>query len=119
MEDNRLLRGRISIIGLDNFELFDCFEKLFTNNSYENISKALLTKGNYALRMGKEDTIYELGAIGEHAELVFRELFHPSTRQIGNTHDVLIELLKSPTDFNEPYLALLITDYIKKVFIGF
>lgn len=113
LEDHDLLFGCISIVGLDNPELFGRFRELFNNCDKMLISKALLCIGDYS------QTTYENWQgvnwqLGTENKSTWRELFHPTNRRNGfdNTKKTLNTLLSTSNSFDNTLLNNIINGYL-------
>jgi hypothetical protein len=113
LEDHSLLQGKIRIIGLDEPEKFQRrssnFHKLFNNTiSYNKISKALLTIGDYS-QIDSWRCLF-----GNTNDSTWRELFTPSKQIIGfeKTKSTLLTMLDFISGDFELYLDSLVLDYL-------
>ena len=109
LENHDLLYGQISIVGLENVDLFDRFTEVF-NCDRDLVTCALLVFGDYS-RVEK-GWRYTFGSKDYDAPWKF--LFHKNASAEGfdRTSDVLVSLLKSHEHFDDAYLESLIADYI-------
>ncbi len=95
LEDQQLLQGSVSIIGLSDTLKFkqrvNTFISLFDNAdiSYDQIKRALLSIGDYS-QLASWRFIF-----GSNNDASWRELFTPSVQKKGfeNTHSILVQLL--------------------------
>lgn len=108
IEDHKLLYGQISVIGLENYNLFDRFVNLF-ECSYDKIGMALLTIDNYALN--ENSWRYQLGSIDESSYI---NLFHSASKRFSKLKETLYKLLSMTDNFNDNFLDKLVDDYIKE-----
>lgn len=106
LEDNELLYGQISVVGLENSELFDTFKLLF-ECEYDKIDRALLTIDNYAVN--ENNWRYQLGSGGKNS---FIRLFHSSSKRFENLKQTLNKLLVLNSNPDNDYLDTLINNYI-------
>lgn len=111
LEDHRLLQGCIALFKLDEeLPIFAAhFHKIFsTGCKYENISRALLTFGDYSQKYDWRRRV------GNHNESVWRELFTPSQRRddFQKTQEVLYALFEHLTENPEITLESIINDYL-------
>lgn len=107
LENHYLLNGQISVIGLENFELFDKFNELF-NCDKDKISCALLTFGEYS--RVEHGWRYSFGVNNEQS---WKMLFHKSSADgFENTKDCLVKLLNASEKFNNDILDSIINKYI-------
>lgn len=109
LEDHHMLKGQISIIGLENLYLGERFSSLFTC-SWDKIDCALMTIGNYSQQ---ERNLWRYQYASKINQFAWNELFHKSAN-IGfdNTKDILLQLLKKNDTFNNNLLDSIISDYI-------
>ena len=109
LEDHEMLKGQISIVGLENLNLVDNFESLF-KCSLDKIDCALMTIGNYGQREVKKNR-YQFAS--SELQEAWDSLFHRSGN-IGfeNTKSILVELLKTNTEFNDAILDSMVSNYI-------
>ncbi|MBO6219780.1 MAG: DUF262 domain-containing protein [Treponema sp.] len=117
LEDNALLRGTVSIIGLENPDNFSKFSVLFEQCNKDLINRALLCIGDYSQNLGWRT---QLGV--ESRDSVWSDLFHPTKQRndggrFSNTAKILNHLLsgipKDCTDYSE-ILEKSISDYLSK-----
>jgi hypothetical protein len=115
LEDHFLLLGNISIIGLDNPNLFSVrakkFRLLFNGSlSYLLISKAMLTIGDYS-QLASWRFLF-----GNENNSTWRELFTQSKQRknFDKTKEVLLQLIDMLPDNIEEFLNKLLFDYINK-----
>ena len=95
LEDNALLKGTVSIIGLDNPDNFSRFSLLFEHCDKDLISRALLCIGDYSQNLGWRT---QLGV--KSRDTVWSDLFHPTKQRnengrFANTSRILNQLLSS------------------------
>ena len=117
LEDNALLKGTVSIIGLENPDNFSRFSVLFEQCNKDLINRALLCIGDYSQNLGWRT---QLGV--ESRDSVWFDLFHPTKQRNDggrflNTSKILNQLLsgipKDCTDYSE-ILERSISDYLSK-----
>lgn len=111
LEDHPLLRGTISVIGLDRLDLCDKFYELFDATvDRQNVNAAMLSIGDYSQLFRWR---YQFGA---RADVSWMNLFHPSNDRKGfdQTRTVLRTLLDKMDVINNETLASLTGDYIEK-----
>ena len=111
LENHDLLQGQISIVGLENSNLFKRFNEAFSCDR-DLLSCALLTFGDYS-RVEK-DWRYTFGTRTNDSPWKF--LFHMNAVAKGfeKTHAVLISLLNSNEHIDDKYLKTLVNDYLEK-----
>ena len=111
LEDNDMLKGQISIVGLENLALGERFASLFTC-SWDKIDCALMTVGNYG-QQERNKWRYQYGS--KSIQLAWHELFHKSANAgFDNTKNILVQLLLTNTTFSNSVLDDIITAYITK-----
>jgi len=107
-EDHKLLKGSVSIIGLENSGNFKKFRVLFENRDKHLIDRAMLSLGDYTQK--KHDRFYT--ALNNNWD----ELFHHSNQRIGfdRTQNILNKLLESfsENDNIEDKLNSIIENYL-------
>ena len=109
LEDHPMLKGQISIVGLDNLDYYDRFVSLF-NCSWDKIDCALMTFGNYG-QQERNNWRYQFAS--KSMQLAWDELFHMSANKgFDNTKAILIALLESNTNFDNSVLDSIISSYI-------
>jgi len=110
LEDHILLQGQISIVGLEHFDLFEKFTKLFSCN-YDLVDKALMSIGFYGQK--ENNWRYQLGSGSQRNTTAWRTLFHKS-RNLGyeKTHEILISLLSRLEIVNDQSLEAIVNEYI-------
>lgn len=99
LEDHFLLQGAVSIVGIEEPDMFANrafrFRELFSHKiHFLEISKALLTIGDYSQLANWRFLL------GNGYDSTWRELFTPSNQRghFEKTHNILIKLLDSLTD---------------------
>lgn len=118
LEDYNLLKGTISIVGLNFPSNFSKFRALFDNCDKDLINKALLCIGDYSQNLGWRT---QLGVKSKNS--VWEDLFHPTKQRnennrFQNTSNILNELLsKLPENTFEfqPFLEKFISDYLSNL----
>lgn len=109
LEDHPMLKGQISIVGLDNLDYYDRFVSLF-KCSWDKIDCALMTFGNYG-QQERNNWRYQFAS--KSMQLAWDELFHMSANKgFDNTKAILIALLESNTNFDNSVLDSIISSYI-------
>lgn len=108
LEDHGLLKGQVSIIGLENLQYADRFISLFSCDK-DKIDCALSTCGFYAQeeRRGR----YQFASTNDSA---WNSLFHKSANKgFDRTKSVLHDLLSKSETFSNAKLDDLIADFLK------
>lgn len=109
LEDHPMLKGQISIVGLDNLDYYDRFVSLF-KCSWDKIDCALMTFGNYG-QQERNSSRYQYAS--KKLQIAWDELFHMSANKgFSNTRTILIKLLESNAIFNDVVLDSIISNYI-------
>lgn len=111
LEDHPMLKGQISIVGLDNLDYYDRFVSLF-KCSWDKIDCALMTFGNYG-QQERNNWRYQFAS--KSMQLAWDELFHMSANKgFENTKAILIALLESNSNFDNSVLDSIISNYTEK-----
>lgn len=113
LEDHHLLYGQISVIGLENYNLFEHFLRLFKEgNSWDLIDCAMLSLGDYFQQ--ENSWRFQIGS--SDLDSAWKNLFHKSgSAGFDNTKSVLTELLgKIPTKSDVNVNTELSDNIIKK-----
>lgn len=111
LEDHPMLKGQISIVGLDNLDYYDRFVSLF-KCSWDKIDCALMTFGNYG-QQERNNWRYQFAS--KSMQLAWDELFHMSANKgFDNTKAILIALLESNSTFDSSVLDSIISSYTEK-----
>ncbi len=116
LEDSEYLRGRIEVIGIDNYELFDRFNQLFKCDK-EKISCALLSIGKYGLKTKHGDKIiYHFGKNdNDDNETSWSKIFRTlDDESMKMTKSILNELLRKSAIITNEYLETIINNYLEK-----
>ena len=113
LEDHRLLQGNTAIIGLienQDFKLLaNNFMLLFDgNNSFIDISRALLTLGDYSQLASWRFML------GNSNDSTWRELFTLSKKRkrFENTKDVLLQFLQTDKEDMSTHISTVIDNYL-------
>lgn len=110
LEDHYLLKGQISILGLENLDYAARFESLFICN-YDSIDCALMATGNY----GQQERNKWRYQYGSTIQFAWNALFHKSANTgFENTKRVLLALLSSNEEFSDETLKQIANEYIDK-----
>ena len=114
LEDHKLLQGQISIVGLENPELFPKFKSLFACE-WDLIDCALMSVGLYM--QYEEGWRYQLGSGSLRNINAWRSIFHKKKSNINggyfdNTKKILCSLLSQTDIFSNEFLQNIIQDYI-------
>ena len=109
LEDHPMLKGQISIVGLENLNYYDRFVSLF-KCSWDKIDCAMITFGNYG-QQERNNWRYQFAS--KSIQLAWDELFHMSANKgFENTKKILIALLSSNESFDNCILDSIISNYI-------
>lgn len=109
LEDHNLLRGQISIIGLENYDMFSRFESLF-HCRLDKIDCALMSIGFYGQRE-RNRWRYQLGS--GSMITAWSDLFHKSANAgFEDTRKILLELLSKAESFTNEFLMRIIAEFI-------
>lgn len=109
LEDHPMLRGQISIVGLDHVDLADRFASLFTCD-WDLIDCALMSIGNYG-QLEQTKWRHQYGSKG--IQTAWRELFHRSANMgFEATRDILVALLNRAETFTNGTLRRITTEFI-------
>lgn len=115
LEDCNLLKGTISIVGLQSPNNFSKFRALFDNCDKDLINRDMLCIGDYSQNLDRRT---QLGV--KSKDSVWADLFHPTKQRnennrFQNTSNILNELLsklpKSDSEF-QPFLEKFVSDYL-------
>lgn len=118
LEDYDLLKGTISIVGLNSPNNFMKFRNLFENCDKDLINRAMLCIGDYSQNLGWRT---QLGV--KSKDSVWTDLFHPTkqrneSNRFENTSKILNGLLsklpENTSDF-QPFLEKFISDYLSNL----
>ena len=110
LEDFELLKGQISIVGLENIDLSDKFIKLFSCDR-DLVSCALLTICDYSQR--ERNWRYTLGTRKNDSSWIF--LFHKSSATNSEeTKRAIITLLRQVDDISEDALNTLCNEFLSR-----
>lgn len=108
LEDNEYLEGQIAIVGLENYQLFNRFIKLFKCN-LDKVDCALMTIGNYAQSYRWHR--YQLGS--KSKKEAWTNLFHKSgNNNFDKTKEILTSLLEKEEEINNEFLDITIKEYL-------
>ncbi|MCH4153833.1 MAG: hypothetical protein LKF32_04185 [Mageeibacillus sp.] len=111
LEDHDLLRGQISIIGLDHLDLSNRFVSLFACDQ-DRIDCALMAIGDISQQERRTNWRYQFASYG--IKDAWLNLFHKSGNSLGfeKTHEVLVKLLSQSESFDDDVLRGVADDYI-------
>lgn len=111
LEDNELLYGQITVVGLEQPDNFERFESLFKCN-WDLVNCALFTVGDYKQKE-RNGRRYQLGSSMSDG-YAWKTLFHRSENLSGfeNTQKVLNELLSRESVFTDDCLNQMVKDYL-------
>ena len=109
LEDHPMLRGQISIVGLDHIDYVDRFYSLFSC-TWDKIDCALMSIENYG-QQERNKWRYQFASKG--MLYAWNELFHKSANSgFENTKKTLVQLLASAETFTDDTLQTLTDKYI-------
>ncbi|MDO5445902.1 MAG: DUF262 domain-containing protein [Eubacteriales bacterium] len=109
LEDHPMLKGQISILGIENLSLSDRFVSLF-NCDWDKIDRALMATGNYGQQ---ERNGWRYQYASKSMQLAWDELFHKSANSgFDNTKNILVALLSGNTIFNDDILDSIVDKYL-------
>lgn len=109
LEDHEMLKGQISIIGLENLAYGSRFASLFSC-SWDKIDCALMATGNYGQQ---ERNKWRYQYASKSLQLAWDELFHKSANSgFDNTKSILISLLSTNETFDNDILDSIATNYV-------
>lgn len=101
LEDHAMLKGQISILGLENLDLGERFKSLFSCN-WDRIDCALMATGNYGQRE-RNRSRYQYAS--KSLQIAWDELFHKSANEgFDETKRILVELLSGHDVFSNEIL---------------
>jgi len=114
LEDHELLQGQVSIVGLDDTDIYPRFKSLF-DCDWDLVDCALMSIGLYAQH--EVGWRYQIGSGSQRNVNAWRNLFHKSKSNINggyfdNTKRILCELLSKTNSFTDELLKNIIQDYI-------
>ena len=111
LEDHYLLFGQIGIIGLENDNYFEKFEKLF-GCDLDRVDTALMATGNY-IQCERNNWRYQLGTRNRAIPSAWQDLFHRSSNNgYENTKNVLCQLLSKLDEVTNEELARIVDEYL-------
>lgn len=111
LEDHELLFGQVGIVGLDNPDYFEKFQKLFACKK-DAIDCALLMKGDFAQK-DRNGWRYQMGS--SYVPKAWVNLFHNGAATgIENTKTALHKLLEVNETYSDDMLYQIKDDYIKE-----
>ena len=113
LEDQDLLRGQISVVGLNHLDYTDRFVSLFKCNQ-DKIDCALMAIGDISQQERRTNWRYQFASYGRKE--AWLNLFHKSGNYLGfdNTHEVLTNLLSRSETFDDDYLDSIVKAFIDK-----
>ena len=109
LEDDEMLHGQISIVGLEHLDLTDKFIALF-DCDWDKVDCALMTVGDYK----QQEMRAWRYQVGSSTQLIaWDELFHKSRNKgFENTGKILIDFLEGLDEVSDETLDKVITKYI-------
>ncbi len=109
LEDHPMLKGQISILGLDHLDYGDRFASLFTCG-WDRIDCALMATGNYG-QMERNKWRYQFAS--KSMQIAWDELFHKSANAgFEKTRKILLSLLSTNQTFTDDILQKIADDFI-------
>lgn len=112
LEDHDLLKGQISIVGIENLNYIERFESLFKCDK-EKVDCAMMTIGNYGQMEGNKRR-YQYGTKSNRSD-AWENLFHKSANSgFENTRKILISLLGKYDKFSNEILEEIAKAYLVK-----
>lgn len=110
LEDNLLLHGQISIVGIENLSYTKRFESLFKCD-WDKVDCAMMAKGNYG-QLERNKWRYQYGST---SQLAWDGLFHKSSNDgFDNTKHILVSLLTANEVFTNEILEKIADDYLRQ-----
>lgn len=111
LEDNLMLRGQISIVGLENLDYANRFASLFSGScNWDKIDCALMSIGNYG-QVERNKWRYQYAS--SSMLYAWNELFHKSANAgFDNTKNILIKLLATNETFTDDVLQQIVDEFI-------
>lgn len=101
LEDHPMLKGQISILGIENLSLADRFVALFKCD-WDRIDRALMATGDYG-QQERNGWRYQYASKG--MQYAWDELFHKSANYgFDNTKNVLVKLLSANATVDNAFL---------------
>ena len=111
LEDHPMLKGQISIIGIENLSYGKRFESLFTCN-WDLIDCAMMSIGNYAQQ---ERNKWRRQVGSSSMQYAWDELFHKSANKgYENTKNILVKLLEKSETFTDSILTAQVNTFIQE-----
>ena len=106
LEDNEMLKGKISVVGVDNYELFDKFINLFENKDLRKIDCALMTIGDKKYCVKDIGAKYQFGVTDKKNNNYVKSWYNLFDRfdigeNDGNLKTLLVSLLKDERSLDE------------------
>ena len=112
LEDHPLLKGQISVVGLDHIAYADRFYSLFNCNR-DLIDCALMSIGDYGQKEGGSNPRYQYASSSSRMQIAWEKLFHKSGNVgFDKTRDTLIALLGKTEVFTDDVLQKTVDEYI-------
>lgn len=111
LEDHDLLKGQISIVGIENLHYTKRFKSLFECDK-EKVDCAMMARGNYGQMEGNKHR-YQYGTKSNSS--AWENLFHKSGNSgFADTKKILISLLEEYEEFSDEILEKIVKDYLEK-----
>ncbi len=109
LEDHPMLRGQIAILGLENLDLKERFESLFSCG-WDWIDRALMSIGDYGQQ---ERNKWRYQYASRSWQLAWDELFHKSANSgFDRTSQILVELLSGHESFDDKILEGIVNAFL-------
>ena len=110
LEDHDLLKGQISIVGIENLHYTKRFKSLFECDKGK-VDCAMMAIGNYG-QMERNNRRYQYGTKSNSS--AWENLFHKSSNSdFENTGNILISLLGKYEEFSDNILEKIAKNYLK------
>lgn len=111
LEDHPLLKGQISILGLENISLSERFFSLFSCN-WDRVDRALMAIGDYG-QLERNKWRFQYGS--KSMQLAWEELFHKGANEgFEKTGSILTELLSMEERFSNGVLDRIADDFLSQ-----
>ncbi len=109
LEDHPILKGQISIVGIDYVDYANRFWSLFSFDK-DLIDRALMSIGDYS-QQERNTRRYQFAS--KSMEVAWDSLFHKSTNKgFENTSKILVQLLSKAEEFTDKLLDQIVAGFI-------